>query len=301
MIAFAVISDDCRGVVTVGDGLLAPLAADEQVVGRAGDHLITAIQSAAGSTITVRGGGAAAVVTLATHAFARNINFAGLVPAGILLAANDPDAVSADLGLMLWDPASDTVTDVVTPGGRLTGPSVRSVIVEPSGDLAASPLTPLAGSPSVVAVVDGRTGGLLSSLNLRGEPTSMTAGVQLVRLPAALAGVDSMTGKVLWTLPGDFGLGYATTSAFIVADWALDPDPTFRLVRIDARSGAATVLFSHADDAHWTVWLELSTESAAVVSDEGLLVEATAHTGVASAIAVTIAGGFTNPVSITVP
>jgi len=165
-----------------------------------------------------------------------------------------------------------------------------------------SPLNRLGRDDSVATVIDGASGKALRTLYLDGEPTSMTTDTLLVRTATGLQGVDVQTGAARWTLDGRFGLGYARSASFVVTDEVVRPRPVFRLLTIDARTGAATVRFTHAYDAHWTLWPELSAETAAVVSPDGWFPEAGWDGVLRTATAVRFdAGNTTQTVGVQLP
>ena len=284
--AFAINRSDGTGAIgIVGRTTLDPIPAGQRLIGLRGSSVITAARDQGITTVSFRdlSAGADAAVVSGDAPF----NFAVPVPGGVYLAANDPDKVSVDLGVSRWNSGSSDIHVVVEAGAALKELSVRSLISSPDGSVVVSPLVTIGVDPSIATVIDGSSGKALRSLQLEGEPTSMTNDTLLVRTTTGIEGVDVESGKVRWVLDGPhFGLGYARSSSFVVTDELVDPQPTFRLLDIDATTGKVVVRFTHPYDGHWSLWPEFSTEEAAVVSPDGWFPEAASEGGDLSGSAV---------------
>ncbi len=282
----------------VGGTASTGLHAGERVIALQGSSAVTATATASGTTVRLRSlaDGASASVKVDRH-----VDFAAVIRAGVLLAANDLSRAGRDMGMMLWDPKAGTVSDVVPPAKASGADVVRGVLLSPSGKLAASQLVPFSGGSCVVTLIDGATGRKIGTRTLHAESTSMTEDTFLVRHGADLEGVDIASGTVLWTRSGEFHLGYATAGAFIVSSDVTGTSPqTYRLLAIDARSGSTRLLYSHRINSSWTLWLGLSTASTAVASPAGGFEEATSQPGTVTAVAIPTRGGKAVPVQMVV-
>jgi hypothetical protein len=299
--AFAVNRPDGSGAIgMVGRITLDEVRPDDILIGLGGSVAVTA--SRAMGTTTVRYLDLATSGTPAVHSSRVPISVAIPVNGSVFLAANDPDQPSVDLGVSRWTAGSSAVDVVLKPTDRLTGASIRSLLAAADGSVVVSPLIRVGRDSSVATVIDGASGTSLGTVDLDGEPTSMTSDTLLVRTARGLQGVDVQTGAVRWTLDGRFGLGYARSASFVVTDELVRPHPVFRLLTIDARTGTPTVRFTHAYDAHWTLWPELSTETAAVVSPDGWFPEAGWDGGLRTATAVRLdSSNSTQTVGVELP